>query len=210
MFKFGHRNVLVTAALLLVCLTGGGCHANMDFSFSPTGGLTHDEVQQVLNQAEAAANLQSSLVRVNEQGQKQTTRMHIIITNRDGHVIGQRDMLDAWVGSISIATAKAYTAAAFSSDQNALTSRTIGALSQPGGPLWHIGNSNHDDDKPGLIEFPGGVPLYKNHKLVGAIGVSGDGVDEDEAVAIAGARGFEPATAIRVDTVTDGKVPYVK
>src|SRR5207249_1441803 len=100
-----------------------------------------------------------------------------------------RSMADAWYGSLSIATAKAFTAMAFSSDQNALTSRTIGALSQPGGPLWQIGNSNHGLFEPGIIEFPGGIPLFKDGHMVGGIGVSGDGVDEDEHVAVAGAKG---------------------
>ena len=95
----------------------------------------------------------------------------------------------------------------FSSDDNALTTRTLGALTQPGGPLWNIGNSNKAH---GLIEFPGGVPLYKGGKLVGGIGVSGDGVDQDEVVAVAGAKGFEPPAHIRVDTVLKGGAPYTK
>ncbi len=94
---------------------------------------------------------------------------------------------------------------AFSSDENALTSRSIGALSQPGGPLWNIGNSNRAN---GIIEFPGGMPLYRDGKLIGAIGVSGDGVEQDENVAEAGALGFEPINAIRIDTVTKGGVAY--
>ena len=120
-------------------------------------------------------------------------------------------MPDAWTGSIDIAKAKAYTAAAFSSNQNALTTRDIGVLSQPGGPLWHIGNSN-DPKTPGrinergIIEFPGGVPLYKNGELVGGIGVSGDGVVQDEDVAEAGSCGFLPPAAIRSDTVAG--LPY--
>ena len=84
------------------------------------------------------------------------------------------------------------------------------ALSQPGGPLWQIGNSNRGMFQPGLIEFPGGLPLYKNGQLVGGIGVSGDGVDEDEAVALAGAAGFLAPEALRIDTVTSGSVPYIK
>ena len=56
----------------------------------------------------------------------------------------------------------------------------------------------------------GGVPLYKDGKLVGAIGVSGDGVEQDENVADAGAKGYEPPKAIRIDTVTDGGVPYTQ
>jgi uncharacterized protein GlcG (DUF336 family) len=51
-------------------------------------------------------------------------------------------------------------------------------------PLFGIGDSNRDG--LGLITFAGGVPIYSGSTLVGAIGVSGDGVDEDEQVAICG------------------------
>ena len=133
--------------------------------------------------------------------------MQIAIVDRVGRQLRFYGMPDAWVGSINIAIGKARTAAYFSSDQNALTSRSVGALSQPGGDLWQIGNSNVEGPVS-LIEFPGGIPLYKGSFLVGAIGVSGDGVQQDEAVAVAGARGFEPPSAIRVDVVTNGAVPY--
>jgi hypothetical protein len=45
---------------------------------------------------------------------------------------------------------------------------------------------------------------------MGAIGVSGDGVEQDENVAAAGSKGFEAPKAIRVDTVTNGGVPFTK
>jgi uncharacterized protein GlcG (DUF336 family) len=134
--------------------------------------------------------------------------MHIVVVDRGGRVVGQRSMADAWVGSIAIARSKAYTALAFSSNENALTTRTLGPLTQPGGPLWNIGNSNRAEG--GLIEFPGGMPLYRNGELVGGIGVSGDGVEQDENVAEAGAKGFEAPKSIRVDTVTNNGVPYTK
>ena len=58
----------------------------------------------------------------------------------------------------------------------------IGSLSQPGGPLYNIEVSNN-----GLITFPGGRPLYnKEGKVIGAIGVSGSSVENDDAVALAG------------------------
>jgi hypothetical protein len=44
----------------------------------------------------------------------------------------------------------------------------------------------------GIQIFPGSVPLYKNGVLVGAIGISGDGVDQDDLIAAAGANGFSP------------------
>jgi uncharacterized protein GlcG (DUF336 family) len=38
----------------------------------------------------------------------------------------------------------------------------------------------------GLQVFPGGVPIYRDGRLVGGIGVSGDGVDQDDMVAYLG------------------------
>jgi uncharacterized protein GlcG (DUF336 family) len=38
----------------------------------------------------------------------------------------------------------------------------------------------------GIQIFPGSVPIYKRGKLVGAVGVSGDGVDQDDMVAFLG------------------------
>src|SRR5665213_213297 len=119
--------------------------------------------------------------------------------------------------------AKAYTAVAFSSNDTALDSRTVGLVTRQDGPgstapgsigtdagvapLWGIGDSNPyrsafgfyqgSDDAPGgyhhgIITFAGGQPIYSKGQsgcgggggtLIGAIGVSGDGVDEDDAVA---------------------------
>jgi uncharacterized protein GlcG (DUF336 family) len=172
---------------------------------APVSSLSADEITKILDNAEAAAKKEESLLRVNAEGKKQPTRMHIVVVDRGGRLVGQRSMADAWVGSISIAKSKAYTALCFSSNENALTTRTLGALTQPGGPLWNIGNSNRQD---GLIEFPGGMPLYRNGELVGGIGVSGDGVEQDENVAEAGAKGFEAPKAIRADTVAGA--PYTK
>jgi len=64
----------------------------------------------------------------------------------------------------------------------------------------------------GLTVFPGGIPLYKNGQLAGGIGVSGDGVDQDDYIAAAGATGFEAPLAMRSDQVTylNVRLPYVK
>ena len=169
--------------------------------------LTDEEMQGIIDAAVAAAEQTTSGLRVDAQGNPVTTRMHIAIVDRNGHLLVLHSMEDAWPVSIDIALAKAYTAAAVSSNQNAISSRSIGLLTQPGGPLWNVGNSNDpgtgDDsvEERGLIEFPGGLPLYKNGSLVGGIGVSGDGVDQDEVVAEAGAVGYEPPAVIRVDCV---------
>jgi len=197
------RIAKIAAAALGVALAVGLGVAAM----APAPSLSADEITKILDQAEAQAKKEESLLRVNAEGKKQMTRMHIVVVDRGGRLVGQRSMADAWLGSIAIAKSKAFTALCFSSNENALTTRTLGALTQPGGPLWNIGNSNRQD---GLIEFPGGVPLYRNGELVGGIGVSGDVVDADEHVAVAGAHGFEAPTAIRIDTVLNNGAPYTK
>lgn len=62
----------------------------------------------------------------------------------------------------------------------------------------------------GIQIFPGGVPIYRGAQLVGAIGVSGDGVDQDDLVAFLGlanagsilATGIANAPAgMRADTI---------
>ena len=208
------QNLLIkgtlTCTAMVMMLATVGCHTTWHHdrqaydTFSDSH-LTVTDVQLILTHAEAAANTEPSLLRVDALGVQRTCKMHIIVMNRLGYVIGRRSMDDAWEGSVSIAKAKAFTAMAFSSNENALTTRSIGTLTQPGGALWNIGNSNVEH---GIIEFPGGIPLYKDGKLVGAIGVSGDGVDQDENVAEAGALGYEPLSVIRIDYVTNRGIPY--
>ena len=140
--------------------------------------------------------------------------MHVAVVDPTGKELGFRSMEGAWPVSIDIALAKAYTAAAVSSDENAVSSRSVGFLTQPGGPLWNVGHSNDPGtgdetvEERGLIEFPGGLPLYKDGRLVGGIGVSGDGVDQDEDVAEAGAAGYEPPAVISIDCVLGREGAY--
>ena len=64
----------------------------------------------------------------------------------------------------------------------------------------------------GIQIFPGSAPLYKNGVLVGAIGISGDGVDQDDLVAGAGSEGYAPPPAMRSDQVfvRGVRLPYLK
>lgn len=68
----------------------------------------------------------------------------------------------------------------------------------------------------GVVFFPGSTPLYGpptgGSLLIGGIGISGDGVDQDDVVTAASARGFEPPNSQRVDQFVVGKVrlPFQK
>jgi len=62
------------------------------------------------------------------------------------------------------------------------------------------------------VFFPGALPLYKNGMLVGGLGVSGDGVEQDDFATAGGAAGFEAPSAMRADRVFDQgvRLPYIK
>ncbi len=54
-------------------------------------------------------------------------------------------------------------------------------------------------NQSGIVWFPGSAPLYKGGQLVGGIGVSGDGVEQDDYVTDGAVEGFEPPDDLRVD-----------
>jgi len=64
----------------------------------------------------------------------------------------------------------------------------------------------------GITIFPGGFPLYRNGVLIGAIGVSGDGVDQDDIISASGTVNFLAPQAIRSDQVIfrGTRLPYAK
>ena len=67
-------------------------------------------------------------------------------------------------------------------------------------------------NKSGIVFFPGSVGLYRNGVLVGGLGVSGDGVEQDDFVTAGGAAGFEAPANIRADQilVNGVRLPYFK
>ena len=117
----------------------------------------------------------------------------------------------------------------------AVTNRTIGFGAQPlfppgidgtgAGPFFNIflqdvanpctqgfqpGPPNVN--KSGIVFFPGSAGLYLNGALMGGLGVSGDGVDEDDYVTNGGIAGFEAPANIRADQILINgvRLPYLK
>ncbi len=64
----------------------------------------------------------------------------------------------------------------------------------------------------GITIFPGGFPLYRNGVLIGAVGISGDGVDQDDIVGASGSSVFLPPIQIEADRFSfdDTRLPYAK
>lgn len=61
----------------------------------------------------------------------------------------------------------------------------------------------------GIQTFPGGVPLYRGNQLIGAVGVSGDGVDEDDLVAFTCSEPYQPPPNRKIDAVTEADIAQV-
>ena len=69
-----------------------------------------------------------------------------------------------------------------------------------------------NSNKSGIVFFPGSAGLYRGGALIGGLGVSGDGVDQDDYVTNGGTAGFEASTNIRADQIMDQgvRLPYFK
>jgi len=67
-------------------------------------------------------------------------------------------------------------------------------------------------NKSGIVFFPGSAGLYRNGTLAGGLGVSGDGVDQDDYVTSGGTKGFEAPANIRADqiSISGVRLPYFK
>jgi uncharacterized protein GlcG (DUF336 family) len=127
--------------------------------------VTLDDAKRVIAAAEAKAV---------ELGVPQDIAVVDVGGNLKAHV----RMDGANIGSIHIAINKAYTAIAFQ-----CSTRDFSAITRPDGDLFGLSDAHGGR----LVVFPGGIPLVRDGQIVGAIGVSTGTIEEDQAVAEAGA-----------------------
>ena len=107
--------------------------------------------------------------------------MNIAVADAGGNLIAHVRMDNAWMGSIDISINKAFTSRAFD-----IATKDLATHSQSGGQFFGIHVSNHGR----IMIFAGGIPLKRDGKVVGAIGVSGGSGEQDHAVAEAGLAAF--------------------
>lgn len=156
-------------------------------------------------------------------------------------VLGAFRTGEATLFSWDVAVQKARTTVWFSTNSLALSTRSVGFLAQkfypPGldvqdpGPYYGLQEQfsgllrsalpqfvvnpafTIDPRFPnGITIFPGGFPLYRNGQLIGAIGISGDGVDQDDIVGASGTHDFLAPFSIRADQFAylGVRLPYAK
>lgn len=108
--------------------------------------------------------------------------MNIAVADAGGNLVAHVRMDGAWIGSIDISINKAFTSRAFD-----IATKDLASHAQPGGQFYGIHASNGGR----VMIFAGGIPLKRNGKVIGAIGVSGGSGEQDQAVAEAGAAAFK-------------------
>ena len=107
--------------------------------------------------------------------------MNIAVVDAGGNLVAHARMDNAWIGSIDISINKAFTSRAFD-----ISTKDLATPSQPGGQFYGIHVSNGGR----VMIFAGGIPLKRDGKVVGAVGVSGGTGEQDQAVAEAGAAAY--------------------
>lgn len=108
--------------------------------------------------------------------------MNVAVVDAGGNLVAHVRMDGAWIGSIDISIKKAYTSRAFD-----IATRDLAAEAQPGKQFYGIQESNNGR----IMIFAGGIPLKRDGKVVGAVGVSGGSGEQDQMVAEAGATAFK-------------------
>ncbi len=109
---------------------------------------------------------------------------NIAVVDAGGTLVAHARMDGAWLGSVSIAIDKAWTARAFDR-----TTEAFSQVAQSGQIAFGI----HTTNSSRVVIFGGGVPIKIDGVVVGAIGASGGTVEEDVIVANAAAAGLDRA-----------------
>ncbi|MGW4462912.1 GlcG/HbpS family heme-binding protein [Micromonospora sp. NPDC004704] len=128
----------------------------------------------MLKLADARKVIAAAEARANEIGQPE----NIAVVDAGGNLIAHVRMDGAWFGSVDVSINKAWTARAFDIQTKDLATNT-----QPGQQFFGFNTTNNGR----VVIFAGGIPLVRDGKMIGAIGVSGGMGDQDQSVAEAGA-----------------------
>lgn len=108
--------------------------------------------------------------------------MSIAVVDEGGNLKAFARMDDAELAGVELAKDKAYTALA-----NSAATHELAEQAAPGGPLFGL----HALVGGRYVIFGGGIPLRRDGRIVGAIGVSGGAVEQDVACASAGVAEWE-------------------
>jgi len=136
--------------------------------------MANEKIQDSISLEDARRVIDAAVAEAERIGQPQD----VAVVDAGGNLKAHVRMDTANIGSIHIAINKAYTSIAFQTQTKDLTEAT-----RPTGDLYGL-NDAHGGR---LVVFPGGIPLVRDGRIIGAIGVSTGTIEQDQAVAEAGA-----------------------
>ena len=206
-----------------------------------TGGLAQSDVSAIIDQAVATAQTTRAVIRL-PSGSRTRMTIAVVDLDGTILALHRMPDATVFSIDVAVAKARNviyFSSPAGTADLpgvpsgTAITNRTIGFAAQslfpPGidgsgtGPFFGLllsdlanpctqGSQPPNPNQNGIVFFPGSLPLYRNGLLVGGLGVSGDGVDQDDYVTNAGAQNFQAPTTIRADQVfiQSVRLPYLK
>jgi uncharacterized protein GlcG (DUF336 family) len=208
----------------------------------PIGGLAASDVTQIINNAIATANMTRAVIRlpIGSSARMAIAVADLDGTIIGLYRMADSTVFSVDVAASKARNMVYFNSASRAASDltgvpigSAVTNRTIGYGAQPlfppgidgssPGPFFNLylqdvanpctqGSQPAGPNQSGVVFFPGSVPLYRNGVLVGGLGVSGDGVDQDDFVASGGSAGFEAPAAIRADQIVlqGVRLPYLK
>ena len=207
----------------------------------PVGGLTAAEVRQIIDSAIATANQTRAVIRL-PLGSRTRMAIAVADldgTIIGLHRMVDSTVFSIDVAAAKARNMVYFNGAMRTANDlievpigTAVTSRTINfgaqplyppGIAEPAGPFFNIypndvahacsqGFQPSGPNQSGIVFFAGSVPLYRGNTLIGGLGISGDGVEQDDFVAAGGGVGFEPPPGIRADQliVRGARLPYLK
>lgn len=136
------------------------------------------EVQQKIVRLDGTSLLErKALDRALDAGVKRANELNVgvtfCITDANSNPVIIYHMPNANLVSLELAPKKAWSAIAMK-----MPTKEISSQIQPGAPLYEM--ETMLDGK--LVSFAGGIPLIIKESIVGAVGVSGGAVEEDQSI----------------------------
>lgn len=131
--------------------------------------------EDIVHQPQVSLALaQRLLLQVQVSAEERVVALGAAVVDVGGNVVASARMDGAQLGSLGLATDKAFTAVAFGYPTSQWTESSV-----PGGPDWGLAATLAGR----IVVIPGGVPIFHEGTLVGGLGVSGAAAHVDEACA---------------------------
>ncbi len=137
----------------------------------PTEKIIENVVKRIMNAAITLEEAKTLTEKIEKEAEKLGKKAVIAVCNEQGNPVSVHVMDGAFLVSFNVAVKKAYTAAALK-----MSTMELSALVKPGETFYGL----QSDEK--LMIIGGGVPLKRNGKVVGGLGISGGTGEEDHSL----------------------------